>query len=100
MTHTIPTSNPAGTAAAVERRLQASQLRLAGQGVCGHGAGLLAGRAADGIRVWGRVARWAAAGSVGRYSAPDWPQAARAAMLSARTRGLTRIRGYLNMVKL
>ena len=30
MTHTIPTSNPAGTAAAVERRLQASQLRLAG----------------------------------------------------------------------
>ena len=30
MTHTIPTSNPAATAAAVERRLQASQLRLAG----------------------------------------------------------------------
>ena len=78
-------------------------------------AGPAGGRAEDGLagagssaaftalaghKVWGKVARLAAAGSVGKYSGPCWPQADRLTALSARTRVLTRILGKSNMVKL
>jgi len=38
-----------------------------------------------GVKVWGRVARCAAAGLLGKYRGPRWPQPARAAALAART---------------
>ena len=51
----------------------------------------------EGARVSGSVARLAAAGSVGRYSGPFWPQPAAAAAMQAasttRGRALTRICG-------
>jgi len=60
-----------------------------------------------GVSSWGNVARWAAAGSVGRYKAPFWPQAARPVvaaarqtMSAARTRVLTRIWRTFNIAKL
>ena len=81
---------------------------LAGQGGVGHGAagegvagagvtGVAGGAAAGlpgscGVTVWGRVARFWAAASVGRYSGPRWPQAARAAVQLARAIALTKIR--------
>ncbi len=55
---------------------------------------------APGVSVSGRVARWAAAGSEGRYSGPRWPQPAMAAALAARTSVLTRIWDAFNMRKL
>ena len=82
---------PSGIEARVTELMQL--VGLAGQVVRCHGAGLLAAGAAGLIRVWGRVARWAAAGSVGRYSAPVWPQPPRVTALNARTRVLTKIRG-------
>jgi len=60
-----------------------------------------------GVSSWGNVARWAAAGSVGRYKAPFCPQAARPVvaaarqtMSAARTRVLTRIWRTFNIAKL
>ncbi|ODU15355.1 MAG: hypothetical protein ABS94_19080 [Variovorax sp. SCN 67-85] len=60
-----------------------------------------------GVSSCGNVARWAAAGSVGRYRAPFWPQAARPVvaaarqtMSAARTRVLTRIWRTFNIAKL
>ena len=53
-----------------------------------------------GVRVCGSVARWLAAGPVGRYNGPRWPQPERAAALAARTSVLTRIWGAFNMRKL
>jgi len=70
------------------------------------GAGLAAGgwvaccRCTNGVSVCGRVARWAAAGSVGRNNGPRWPQPATAAMLAARAIVLTRIWEALNIIKL
>jgi len=42
-----------------------------------------------GVSVCGSVARWLAAGPVGRYNGPRWPQPTRAAALAARTSVLT-----------
>lgn len=53
-----------------------------------------------GVSVCGSVARWLAAGPVGRYNGPRWPQPKRAAALAARTSVLTRIWGAFNMRKL
>jgi hypothetical protein len=55
----------------------------------------------------GKVARWAAAGSFGRYNAPRWPQAASPTaaaamqtMSTVRPRAVTRIWRTFNMAKL
>jgi len=60
-----------------------------------------------GVSSCGRVARWAAAGSVGRYNGPRWPQAARPAaaaamqtMSAVRPRAVTRIWRTFNITKL
>jgi hypothetical protein len=64
-----------------------------------------------GRKVSGRVARPAAAGSVGKYSGPCWPQPASAATarpipaalptaLAARARRLTKIRFMQNILEL
>ena len=52
-----------------------------------------------GVSVCGSVARWLAAGPLGRYRGPRWPQPARAAALTARTSALTRIWEDFNMRK-
>jgi len=65
-------------------------------------------RRLSGVNISGKVARPAAAGSVGRYSAPRCPQAAtspavptaRQTMSAARARVLTRIWRTFNMAKL
>jgi hypothetical protein len=61
----------------------------------------------SGVMSCGKVARWAAAGSVGRYSAPRCPQATnpvaaatRQTMSAARGRVLTRIWRTFNIAKL
>jgi len=62
-----------------------------------------AGRLAGGtgiICASGPAARFAAAGSVGKYKGPCWPQADRLTAPLARTSVLTRICKNLNMVKL
>ncbi|BCN37575.1 hypothetical protein ALDI51_08940 [Alicycliphilus denitrificans] len=93
----------------VEGLVAVVELGLAGQDGRNHGrdddagteegaAGAVA-REAAGLSVSGRVARCAAAGSVGRYSGPRWPQP-RAAALSARAIVLTRIWRALNIRKL
>lgn len=53
-----------------------------------------------GVRVSGSVARCEAAGPVGKYSGPRWPQPTAAAALAARTSVLTRIWGAFNIRKL
>jgi hypothetical protein len=60
-----------------------------------------------GHRDWGRVARFAAAGSVGRYRLPVWPQAVKASIAlvamtasAAWLRVLTRIREVSNITEL
>ena len=55
-------------------------------GGCGVGEAL-----EPGVRVWGRVARWAAWGALGKYRGPRCPQPAKAAAQAARTTVLTRI---------
>jgi hypothetical protein len=91
-----------------------SAVPVAGCGRRAAGGGRLgcrfAGRSADespGVISCGKVARWAAAGSFGRYSAPRWPQAARPVapqrrqtMSTARPRALTRIWRTFNIAKL
>ncbi|GAA6120315.1 hypothetical protein Acidovoranil_24180 [Acidovorax sp. FG27] len=83
----------------------------AGRGAeAGAAAGTACGGVADGwdgcrcwtkgVSVCGRVARCAAAGSVGRNSGPRWPQPAIAATLAARAIVLTRIWEALNIAKL
>jgi hypothetical protein len=54
----------------------------------------------DGHKDCGSVARFAAAGSVGKYSGPCWPQADRLTALMPRTIAVTRILDESNMVKL
>lgn len=66
--------------------------------VCASGWVVFAGPKGD--KVSGNVARFAAAGSVGRYRAPCWPQADRLTALMPRIIALTRIRRDNNMVKL
>ena len=55
---------------------------------------------APGRRVWGNVARCAAAGSVGMNRRPFCPQATRTTALAARARTLTRIWRMRNIVEL
>ncbi len=63
------------------------------------GAGV-AGTLGKGRSDSGKLARFAAAGSVGKYSAPGCPQEDRQAALSARLVVVTRIRGIRNITKL
>lgn len=55
------------------------------------GAGVLLGGVRKGFKVSGKVARLAAAGSVGRYRPPGWPQALSPTALAARVITLIRI---------
>ena len=63
-------------------------------------AGLLAVPDLDGSSVSGKVARWAAAASVGKYRGPCWPQPDKPTALAPRTSVLTKILVKSNMVKL
>jgi hypothetical protein len=70
-------------------------------------ASLLEAPEPPGVINCGRVARWAAAGSFGRYNAPRWPQAASPAaaaamqtMSTVRPRAVTRIWRTFNITKL
>ena len=63
----------------------------------GAGGGVVPGAGVFGSTVSGREARPWAAGSVGRYKGPRWPQAAKAAVQTARAMHLTRIWGAFNM---
>jgi len=64
------------------------------------GAAVVACAGVPGISDWGSVARLAAAGSAGKYSAPGWPQAVIPAIQVARTIALTRIDFVCNITKL
>lgn len=73
----------------------------AGDVVEGEDAGVAGARGdIDDRKACGRVARCAAAGSVGRKRAPFWPHPAIPTELTTKTSALTRIRQILNMVKL
>ena len=72
----------------------------AGAGVVSALPGVVDVASLRGDSVSGRVARCAAAGPVGRYSGPRWPQPTTAAALATRTNVLTRIWGAFNMRKL
>lgn len=64
-------------------------------------AGVSAGREKTcGIRDSGSVARWVPAGGVGRYKAPDWPQADNVSAVADKVNARTRICWINMMVKL
>jgi len=76
-----------------------SEAAAAGAAAAGAGVSRVFSLPALGVSVCGSVARWLAAGPLGRYNGPRWPQPARAAALAARASALTRIWEDFNMRK-
>ncbi len=68
--------------------------------VVGAGAGVARSAGLEMPRVCGSVARWLAAGELGRNSGPFWPQAARDAAQAPRAMHLTRICEAFNISEL